>query len=500
MPEAAVVAPALRHRRGLMGHLERWLPRSLMGRLALVMVAGVLLSQLAGNLIWATQLRAKARVDIQSASQYLGHSAANSIRFFRSVPPNYRPLLIQQFRDMGGTRFFVNLATAPVPVQAIAPQALADAAVGAVQATLKADLPYLADLRLAFAWPDRLAVSEGVKITDLPDNWVQHILLIQPDPAPVLVIQAELEPGHWLYLATLMPNPYFLSSDNPLSTDRLVLQGVSLAVVLLLSIGVALRWITRPLAALADAAEAIGRDDHLDQLPALPETGSREFVTTARAFTAMRQRIQKYLEDRERLFISISHDLRTPITRLKLRAEMLDDEAQRDEFEDDLDELDEMVKGALQQVKDSDIHENTAALRLDPLVHRLVRSAQLAGHQVRYADTGLVVRAKPLALKRALGNLLDNALFYGERAEISARAEADATVIEVRDHGPGVPDEALPRLFDPHLRLGHGRQRNDGGLGLGLGIARSLVEAQGGALLLANHPQGGLLATIRLPA
>ena len=478
--------------------LWRLLPQSLMGRLSLVMVAGVLVTQLAGNLIWATQLRAKAEVDTRSAAQYLGHSASNSIRFFRSVPPNYRPLLIQQFRDMGGTRFFVSLGRSPVTVEPIAPQALAEKAIASVLATLKADLPYLPGFRLAFAWPDQLMVSaDGVKITDLPDSWVQHILLIRPDPAPVLVIQTELEPGNWLYLAALMPNPYFLSSDDPLSLDRLALQGLSLAVVLLLSILAVLRWITRPLAELSVAAEAFGKDD---RVPDLPETGSKEIINTVRAFSAMRLRIQKYLEDRERLFISISHDLRTPITRLKLRSELLDDDTLRDGFEEDLDELDMMVKGALQCVKDSDIHENPAEVRLDSLIQRMIRGAQLAGHSVSTTESGLTVRAKPLALKRAIGNLLDNALYYGERAEISVRAEAGWVVIEVRDHGPGVPEDALVSLFDPHVRLVHGREQNAGGMGLGLGIARSIVQAQGGQLVLANHPEGGLVATLRMPA
>jgi signal transduction histidine kinase len=232
----------------------------------------------------------------------------------------------------------------------------------------------------------------------------------------------------------------------------------------------------------------------------LPETGSREFINTARAFSAMRERIQRYIEDRERLFISISHDLRTPITRLKLRAELLDDEELRDEFEQDLDELDMMDKGALQCVKDNDIHENPAEIRLDALLSRMVRSAQLAGHEVGYAPSGVSVRGKPLALKRALGNLLDNAPFYGGRAEISVRTEAESVVIRVRDHGPGVPEDAIASLFDPYVRLEHGRDSNDGGMGLGLGIALRVVEAHGGQLELSNHADGGLLATVRLPA
>jgi signal transduction histidine kinase len=475
--------------------LQALLPQSLLGRLSLVMVAGVLITQIVGSLIWVAQSRAKAQVEARSASQYLAHSASSSIRYFKSLPPNYRTLLIQQFQQMGGTRFLVKLNSAPVPIQEIQQQKLAQTAIATMAETLKTDLPHYAGFRLAFAWPDQMVVSpEGEKLTDLPESWVQHILLIKPDPAPILIIQTELEPGNWLYLASLMPNPYFLSSNDPLSSDRVILQGISLAAVLLLSILV-VRSITRPLRALSDAAEAFGRGE----MPALPDTGSHEFINTARAFGAMRERIARYIDDRERLFISISHDLRTPITRLKLRSELLDDDALRAEFEEDLDELDMMVKGALQCVKDSDIHENPTEVRLDPLINRLVRSASLARHAVDYHNTGISVRAKPLALKRAIGNLLDNALYYGERAEITVQEDAQFVEICIRDHGPGVPDDAVASLFDPYVRLAHGRDKNDGGMGLGLGIARGIVESHGGELVLSNHTEGGLNAVIRLP-
>ena len=494
MPEGRP-APERRRARG-------W-PQSLLGRLTLVMALGVLLTQLAANLVWARHLRTQAEAETVAAAEHLGRGAANAVRYFASLPPSYRPLVIQQLREMGGTRFFASLARAPVAVAPIAPQALAERASATVLATLKAELPLLHETRLAFAAPERLAVPEGERVAalaDLPEQWVRHILFTRPEPAPVLVIQTELEPGHWLFLASLMPNPHFLQAADPLGAERLLLQGLPVAALLVLLIVLVLRWITRPLAQLSEAARASGQDGHA---PPLPETGAREFVDTARAFGAMRQRIQQYVEDRERLFIGISHDLRTPITRLKLRAEMLDDDALRAEFEEDLDELDMMVKGALQSVKDSEIHEDVADVRLDPLVGRLVRGARLAGRSVRWREGGLVVRAKPLALKRALGNLLDNALHYGGSAEIEAEAEGEGdgggVLIRIRDHGPGIPPEALHTVFEPHVRLAHGRGQNEGGLGLGLGIARSIVQAQGGELRLANHPEGGLVATVRLP-
>ena len=503
-PEPAAKPPlnaAVRLQARLLALLNAVLPHSLLGRLSVVMILGVLVTQLAGGLIWAAQLRTKSENETRIAARHLAHSASAAIRYFMSLPANYRPIMIQQLREMGGTRFFIASNDDLVPIAAIGGQHLADIAVSEAGDTLREDLPFLPDFQLAFAWPDSLQVaSDGLKIGDLPESWVQHILLIKPNPAPVLVIQTRLETGKWLYLAALMPNPYFLESGNPLWLDRAVLQGLSLAAILLLTILV-VRWTTRPLEALSEAAEAFGKGE---TVPELPETGSREFVKTARAFTAMRERIKRYLEDRERLFVSISHDLRTPITRLKLRTELLDDDHMRTEFHDDLDELDMMVKGALQSVKDSDIHENRTEVRLDALIGRMIRDAAMAGHEIAFTPSGINVMAKPLALKRALGNLFDNALFYGKKVEITVRlqqsAGSDLVEIELRDHGPGVPEEALGSLFQPYVRLEHGRSSNSSGMGLGLGISRNIVQAHGGELLLRNHPEGGLIATVLLPA
>ncbi len=473
------------------------LPDSLLGRISVVMVAGVLMTQLVGISIWAFQMRSKAEIEVTAASQHLAHSATNTLRFFQSLPHDYRPIIIQQFRNMGGTRFFVYLNTSALNIIKIEPHPLTQIAINQVESVIKKDLPNLSDFRVAFALPQNLVVSDdGTKIGDLPDSWVQHILLLKPNPAPVLIIQAEMEPGRWLFLASMMPEPYFLENNSIFSAERIFLQALTLAAVLLVSLLV-VNWITRPLAELSEAAAKIGNGE---TMPAIPKTGSREFINTARAFDTMFKRVQRYIEDRERLFVSISHDLRTPIMRLKLRAELLDDDDLRSEFNEDLDDLDMMVKGALQYVKDSDIYENPTVIQLDAVIERMIRGAQLAGHDVSYSKSGLTVTTKPLALRRAIGNLLDNALHYGEKVEISVMAVDRYIDIQMRDHGPGVPEESIASLFEPYLRLEHGRDQNKSGLGLGLGIARDIVQALGGELQLKNHPEVGLIATIRLPS
>ncbi len=474
----------------------RVIPSSLLGRLTVVMVLGVLLTQVVGNLIWASEVRQKVSTEALDAGEHIGGSAAAALRFFRSLPPNYRPILIDQLREMGGTRFFVSVNHNEVPIQRIKGSPLADAVCARIVAVLHREYAKLLDFQVGFAWPDNLPVADdGVTLDDLPDGWVQNTLVVKPRPAPILVIQAEIEPGNWLYLATLMPDPYFMESDEPLAHDRIVLLLITVGVVLLLSLLV-VRWMTKPFAALSKAADAFGQG--MPSVP-LPESGSREYIKTARAFNAMRERTQRYLEDRERLFTAISHDLRTPITRLKLRTEMLDDDQTRAEFHEDLDDLDVMVKGALQSVKDTDIHENPVQIRLDKLIERLVNGAQMAGKDATFAGGPVSVFARPLALKRAVGNLLDNALFYGNRAEVLVTQTEEQVELTIRDYGPGVPEEALPSLFQPYVRLEHGRASNSNGMGLGLGITRNIVHAHGGDLLLANHPRGGLVATILLP-
>jgi signal transduction histidine kinase len=197
---------------------------------------------------------------------------------------------------------------------------------------------------------------------------------------------------------------------------------------------------------------------------------------------------------------AMSHDLRTPITRLRLRVESIEDEALRTRCIDDLDEMTRMVRGALSVFRGLNDEEQSVAVDVDALLQELQR---------RYAEVNASVaiegraaapfNGKPLALKRCLGNLVDNALQYGQHATIAVTDTADELTIRVLDDGPGIPDSELERVFEPFYRLESSRNRATGGTGLGLSIARDVAQAHGGALKLANRSAGGLEARLSLP-
>jgi len=478
---------------------------SLQGRFVLAMLGGLALVQLAVNLVWYSQIEQRVRRQTELAAHHVASGAIGAVRALRELPAAYRPLLIEQLRTMGGTRFLVFFNSAEVPVTPLPGQPMARMLEQQVMQELGAQLPQMnkgTRLRVALASPLGLAVSPGgALLSDLPESWVEPSLIAAERPAPFLVIQAETEPGQWLYLSSTLPDPYFLEQLEFFTWQRLTPQLLALGLAVLLTL-IAVRAITRPLAGLGQAAARVGR--RVAPKP-LPVSGTQEVRQAIEAFNDMQERIRRYIGDRERLFASISHDLRTPITRLRLRSELLDDTAVQDEFHEDLDELDMMVKTALQIVKDTDIHENRAPLRIDLVLQKMVRDARLGGHKVELESQPLTVFGKPLALKRAIGNLLDNAMFYGESqqqpVQVGMGPDEDGMVIlTVRDHGPGVPEAALARLGQPYTRLDHGAAMRKEGLGLGLSIVREIVADHGGTVLFRNHPDGGFEVRLALPA
>ena len=475
--------------------LARGLPGTLRGRFVLIMIIGVLAAQLASYAVWTSQVRSSQLEQLDELSRNVAYSVASTMRFFRSLPVEYRHIVLDQLRNMGGTRFFVSVNERRIPVEDIGSGAEKALVVGNFHAILGRELN-IEDVLVEFSRAETLRVyNNEVLLHDLPPRWGQHSLLMEPLSPPILVVQLELEPGTWLYVATLLPVADLFNEYRWLSGERLLAGLMVLLTVIGLSL-LGIRSVTRPLARLSRAARQLG--DDLDA-PPLRESGPREVVATAMAFNRMQERIREQVDERERLFSAISHDLKTPITRMRLRAEMLDDPLQRERFCASLDELDLLVKGALASVKGFDLHESVEEIDPCRVLDELAEGLRLQGGVVTIHGQAAPLVVKPLAFKRCLANLLENAVFYGRRADVTLEDDAAGLTITIRDHGPGIPEGQRERVFAPFVRLEPSRSRNTGGSGLGLGIARHIARALGGDIGLDNHPEGGLRVRVTLP-
>src|SRR5574344_1427010 len=435
--------------------ISRLLPRSLLSRMLWLLLLAIVLAQSPISGRWMRQLQKHELDGMLSATRNLANSAAATITFFQSLPLQYRQIAQEQLRNMGGSRFFVSLNKAPSRLERFPDSNRKNLVINEVRNVLHHKLGYGLTLQVDFADPEGLHVFDNqTLLADIPPSWARHTLLMEPLNPPILVTQIELAKGEWLYLAALLPAPYM----------------------------------------------TLGKD--IDQA-ALPEEGASEIVAVTRAINVMQHRIRRYIDDRERLFSSISHDLKTPITRLRLRVELLEDEQQISKFNKDLDDLEMMVKGALQTVKDTDIHENIELIDINQLLEQTAEGYNLGGKALVRIEGRCKkpYRGKPLALKRCISNLADNAITYGHRVriivmdDIEEQDEAEVVIVYFIDEGPGLPPDQLEKIFEPYYRLSN----DTPGTGLGLGIARSIAHAHGGDLVLENRPQGGLQAVLSLP-
>lgn len=300
-----------------------------------------------------------------------------------------------------------------------------------------------------------------------------------------------------------------LSDGAPLTIDMRPMQGTPLSgwlpAVLLLELVVlatccwlAVRIATRPLKQLANAANALGPDLKAQRLP---ETGPDEIASAAKAFNAMQDRIAMYTAQRMQILAAITHDLQTPITRMRLRVDMMDDSATGEKLRQDLEEMETLVKEGVAYARA--LHgTREEAVRIDPdaLIGSIVNDYRDAGRPVTVQGCiGRAMTARPKSLKRIVGNLVDNALKYSGEADVVVEVSAmgDGHIrISVLDRGPGIPEESLETVFEPFVRLEASRNRQTGGTGLGLAIARQLAGATNGMLTLINREEGGLEARL----
>ncbi|OZI40575.1 two-component sensor histidine kinase [Bordetella genomosp. 1] len=268
--------------------------------------------------------------------------------------------------------------------------------------------------------------------------------------------------------------------------------------LLVLCAWLAVRLAVRPLTRLAHAADGI---DLERKQPPLSETGPREVAQASAAFNAMQARIGAHLAERMRMLGAISHDLQTPITRMKLRTEFMDDSAEKTKFEQDLDEVQRLIREGIDYARSAQGNQEAPArIDLAAFLDSLVCDYQDTGRDVTLAgEAGGPLATRPHALRRVLGNLIDNALKFAGSAEVRVERRGPQDVsVYVLDRGPGIPEAELDAVLQPFYRVEASRNRGTGGTGLGLAIARQLAAGVGAALLLTNRPGGGLAAELRI--
>ena len=260
----------------------------------------------------------------------------------------------------------------------------------------------------------------------------------------------------------------------------------------------AARRLTRPLQLLEDAVDRVGTDGILEEIP---ETGTGEVRTAARALNRLSAQLKRAMESRMRLVAAAGHDLRTPMTRMRLRAEFIEDSMEREKWLSDLEELDMIADSAIRLVREEVGADGTEPVRLDRLLHQIASELRLVDQKVEVGVLPpLSVYAGPIALKRALRNLISNAATHGGGARVGLTHQGDKAVIRIEDDGPGVPPELLTQVFEPFFRVDQARRKSFPGAGLGLAIAREIVERHGGSITIQNRELHGLLQICLLPS
>ena len=303
-------------------------------------------------------------------------------------------------------------------------------------------------------------------------------------------LAVQLKDGSWLNTA------FAKKMVNPLWTSQSIISLAVTAIVLSICAAFIARGMTHPMRRLAVAAEALGRGE---SLAPLPESGPTEIRQTAEAFNLMQARLQRFVQDRTRMLAAIGHDLRTPLTSLRLRAEFVSDDETREKMLSTLDELRTMTEATLAFSREQAIAEDTRNVNLTALVQSLCDDLVELGYDITFLDSPKIgYRCRADALKRAVRNLVENAVRYGERARVSVAAGPTGFEIVVEDDGPGIPNEVMDSVFAPFFRIENSRNRETGGIGLGLSIARNMVRHHGGDVILSNTGSG-LRAVINLP-
>lgn len=447
--------------------MRRLLPKSLGGQLAALLIAGLLTAYVASLLAFSGERNRAVAAAVQFG---LVERIATLVEVIDQATPETSARLADA---LSSRRVRLVIAdTSALPPTGMTTAEARFAGELSEELELKGALP-----RVRFAQP---AGDDSAKRQQRRRN---HM--------PGVAISIPLEDGKWLNASSEVRTPAIGWSWPWL------LSLAASAVVTLIAVAFLVRRITGPMRALAASADKLGRGETVEPIPV---GGPAEIRTTVEAFNAMQQRLSRFVRDRTRMVAAISHDLRTPITSLRLRAEFIDDEQLKSDVVRTLDEMQAMTDSTLAFAREDNKGEETRSVDLAAMIEGLVEDQVALGHTVAYSGPErLVWRCRPVGLKRAISNLVENAIRYAGSVRVELAEEAGQAIVRIDDDGPGIPEQSLEDVFEPFVRLESSRNRETGGAGLGLSIARSIVHAHGGELTLANKAGGGLVATVKLP-
>ncbi|MCA9498597.1 MAG: HAMP domain-containing protein, partial [Nitrospira sp.] len=273
----------------------------------------------------------------------------------------------------------------------------------------------------------------------------------------------------------------------------MVLAGASICLIVVFMV----QRLTRPLQQLTEVAERVGRGESITPIP---EEGPIDIQQTIRAFNRMYERLQRFVQDRTRMLAAISHDLRSPITSLRLQVELMKDQEARGKMLETLDDMQRMTEATLAFARDEASKEVSRSVDLSALIDSLCQDLADMGMEVKFESAKKTpYTCRPISLKRGIRNLIENAVSYGGGVEVKLRENDPELQIVIQDSGPGIPEQDFERVFQPFVRLEESRNKQTGGIGLGMAIARSIIRNHGGDISLANTPGGGLTVTMHLP-
>lgn len=446
----------------------RALTSSLYARMALILLAGLLVAQ--GVSVWL-QWRERTVVVTQARGLNFVDRIAEAVRLLEANEPGRRAATLAAL-GQGGLR--VELITAE--------QASAGTPRESLQALLGGRLGGERDIRTMGGGGPGKGMGMGAgKFAGQPYGSARRSFDVL------------LKDGQWIRITTGQE----AEAATPALPKDLILQLVISLGLVIAVVMIAVRQATLPLQQLASAAETLGRD--LDA-PPLAEQGPAEIRRAAQAFNRMQAKVKRLVSERTRALAAVSHDLRTPLTRLRLRVELVDDVQLRDQLAGDMEAMAAMIDATLGYLRGLQENELVRPIDINALLESMVEDALVTGRTISIEGRVLMPFSGRLsALRRALQNLIDNAIKYGQGAHIRVKDDASLMRITVEDDGPGIAEAELVRVTEPYYRIDSARSQERGGVGLGLSIVKDIALMHGGELVLANRPQGGLAATLSLP-